>query len=97
MSKITIEDVKKVANLAKLQFSDQEIEKFTEQFERIVGFVEKIGKLNTENIDLMVYPMENKNVFREDTIISSMQNKEIEKIAPSFSNGSIVVPKIIDY
>jgi len=97
MAKITTEDVKKIAALAKLEFSHEEIVKFQEQFERILSFVEQISELDTSNIEPMVYPVENKNVFREDEVKLSMKIEEIESNAPSFLNGSITVPKIIEY
>ncbi|MEJ5285232.1 MAG: Asp-tRNA(Asn)/Glu-tRNA(Gln) amidotransferase subunit GatC [Brevinematia bacterium] len=97
MSVISIEDVKKIASLAKLEFSDDELKDFSEQFKKIVGFVEKISELNTTGIEPMVYPMENKNITREDIVKPSMPNEEIEKNAPEFNNGSIIVPKIIEY
>jgi aspartyl-tRNA(Asn)/glutamyl-tRNA(Gln) amidotransferase subunit C len=97
MAKITTEDVKKIAALAKLEFSQEEIVKFQDQFERILLFVEQISELDTSNIEPMVYPVENKNVFREDEVKPSMKIEEIESNAPSFLNGSIAVPKIIEY
>ncbi len=97
MSHMNIEDVKKVATLAKLEFEENELQNFAEQFNKIVGFVEKISELNTTNVEPMVYPIENKNVMREDIVKQSMPNEEIEKNAPDFKNGCIVVPKIIEY
>ncbi len=97
MPKITIEDVKKIASLAKLQFSDEELEAFAEQFQRIVSFVEKISELDTSSVSPMVYPVEKKNVTREDVFEESMKIEDLKSIAPSFSNGSIVVPKVIEY
>ncbi len=97
MPDISIEEVKKIASLAKLEFSEEELKDFAVQFKRIVGFVEQINKLNTVGIEPMVYPMENINIMREDTVMPSMPNEEIEKNAPDFGNNSIKVPKIIEY
>jgi aspartyl-tRNA(Asn)/glutamyl-tRNA(Gln) amidotransferase subunit C len=97
MPNITIEEVEKVAALAKLEFTGEEKQIFTEQFSKIVGFIEQIGQLNTDNILPTTHAVEKKNVLREDKVIPSMPNEAIGKIAPKFSDGSIVVPKIIEY
>lgn len=97
MAEITIGEVEKVAKLAKLDFSGEEKEKFTGQFKKIVGFIEKIGELDTENVEPTTHAVEKKNVLRKDELKPSMPNSEIEGIAPKFMDGSIVVPKIIEY
>lgn len=97
MPNITIEDVDKVAKLAKLEFSGDEKKKFAEQFSKIIGFVDQISKLDTENVPPTTHAVEKKNVTRADEVKPSMPNADIEGIAPKFSDGSIVVPKIIEY
>jgi aspartyl-tRNA(Asn)/glutamyl-tRNA(Gln) amidotransferase subunit C len=97
MAEITIGEVEKVAKLAKLEFSGEEKEKFTGQFKKIIGFIEKISELNTENVQPTTHAVEKKNVLRKDDLKPSMPNSEIGSIAPKFSDGSIVVPKIIEY
>ncbi len=97
MPHINIGDVEKTAALAKLDFNGEEMEKFAGQFDRIIGFVEKISELDTDNVMPTTHAVENINVFRRDTVSPSMTNNEIESIAPRFSDGNIVVPKIIEY
>jgi aspartyl-tRNA(Asn)/glutamyl-tRNA(Gln) amidotransferase subunit C len=97
MSKISIQDVEKTASLAKLEFTGEEKEKFADQFSKIVGFVEKISGLDTGNMKPMTHAVEKKNVVRKDEVKPSMPNDEIKSIAPEFSDGNIVVPKIIEY
>lgn len=97
MANITMEDVEKVAKLAKLEFSGDEKKKFAEQFSRIIGFVDQISKLDTGNVPPTTHAVEKKNVTRPDEVKPSMPNSDIGGIAPKFSDGSIVVPKIIEY
>jgi len=96
MSHITIEEVKKTAALAKLEFTDEEMVKFTGQFERIIGFVEVIGSLDTDNIKPMTHAVEKNNVLRDDAVKPSMTIEEIESISPEFKDGGIAVPRIIE-
>ena len=97
MAHISIQEVEKVASLAKLEFTGEEKEKFAAQFDKIIGFVEKISELDTGSIEPMTHAVEKSNVFREDKVAPSMPNEEIGKIAPKFLDGSIIVPKIIEY
>lgn len=97
MAQITTADVEKVASLAKLEFSKEEMGKFAGQFSRIIGFVEKIGELDTGNMRPMTHAVEKQNVVRKDEVIPSMPNDEIMSIAPKSMDGSIVVPKVIEY
>ncbi len=97
MANISEEDVEKTAALAKLEFTGEEKKKFVEQFSKIVGFVEKISELDTKNISPMTHAVEKSNVMREDEVKPSMPLEDIEKNAPKYYDGNIVVPKIIEY
>ena len=96
MAEITIKDVETTARLAKLEFSGEEKSKFAEQFSKIIGFVEQISQLNTENVPPTTHAVEKKNVIRQDVVGVSMPVSELEKIAPKSLDGSILVPKIIE-
>jgi aspartyl-tRNA(Asn)/glutamyl-tRNA(Gln) amidotransferase subunit C len=97
MGAISVSDVDKSAALSKLEFSGEEKEKFTDQFSKIIGFVQKISELDTRLVEPTTHAVEKKNVLREDIVLPSLLNSEIEKIAPKFAEGSIIVPKIIEY
>jgi aspartyl-tRNA(Asn)/glutamyl-tRNA(Gln) amidotransferase subunit C len=97
MPKVEIKDVENVAKLAKLEFSNDEIDKFSEQFNKIVGFVEKIGELDTKDISPTTHAVEKSNVMRPDKVVPSLDTSEIEAIAPKAVDGNIIVPKVIDY
>ena len=68
MSIISKEDVKHVAKLAELDFSDSEVEKITPQLDKILGHVANISKVDTAAISPTSHTLEIKNVFREDTV-----------------------------
>ncbi len=96
MARITPEDVRKVASLAKLEFGAGEETEFAAQFSRILDFVDQIGKLDTENVPPTTHAVEKKNVLRQDETRESLTPEEIGRIAPKFSGGAIIVPKIIE-
>ncbi len=97
MSHITIQDVEKTARLAKLQFSEEEKQVFAGSFNKIVGLVEQIAELNTDDVAPTTHAVEKQNVTRPDVVQPSLTIEEIEAVAPQFMENSIVVPKVIDH
>ncbi|MBU4450751.1 MAG: Asp-tRNA(Asn)/Glu-tRNA(Gln) amidotransferase subunit GatC [Actinobacteria bacterium] len=94
MSIISKEDVKHVAKLAELDFSDSEVEKITPQLDKILGHVANISKVDTAAISPTSHTLEIKNVFREDTVRESLSKKDALLNAPEEMNGGFKVPKI---
>ena len=94
MSIISKEDVKHVAKLAELDFSDSEVEKITPQLDKILGHVANISKVDTAAISPTSHTLEIKNVFREDTVRESLSKEEALLNAPEEMDGGFKVPKI---
>lgn len=93
---ITKEIVKKVAELSRLSFSEEELEKFTQEFSNIVSFVEMIGELDTENVEPSPYPIDMVNEPREDVVKESGLVEKMLENSPKRKGNFIVVPKVID-
>ncbi|PKL36203.1 MAG: Asp-tRNA(Asn)/Glu-tRNA(Gln) amidotransferase GatCAB subunit C [Spirochaetae bacterium HGW-Spirochaetae-1] len=94
--KIDKDQITKVSRLARLELTEEEKLEFSRQLSDIIEYVEKIKELDTASIEPADHIVELKNVFRSDTVGPSLPVSELEKIAPSFENGHIVVPKIIE-
>jgi len=94
MSIISKEDVKHVAKLAELDFSDGEVEKITPQLDKILGHVANISKVDTTSISPTSHTLEIKNVFREDTVRQSLSKEDALLNAPEEIDGGFKVPKI---
>jgi aspartyl-tRNA(Asn)/glutamyl-tRNA(Gln) amidotransferase subunit C len=92
---MTTEDVKYIAQLAKLKFKEEELESFTHKFNEILSYVEKLNELNTDEIEPLEYPIDNVNVFREDTNMGSIDTYEALKNAPDTDGTYFIVPKVI--
>lgn len=92
---ITANEVKHVASLAKLEFTDEELQKFTGQMDEIINMVEQLGEVDTTDVPVTSTVTEEVNVMREDVAVK-------ERIAPLMKNvpeekdGLIKVPAIID-
>lgn len=92
---INKDTVKYVAKLARMQLDDAKIDDFTGQLDKILTYIEKLNKLNTDNIDPTSHVLGLENVFREDENIPSLENDLALSNAPEKENGHFKVPKII--
>ena len=71
------DEVKKIANLARVEISEQEAEKYSTELSDILGFVEKLNEANTKGIESIAHITGAKNVIREDTVVEySDETKE---------------------
>jgi aspartyl-tRNA(Asn)/glutamyl-tRNA(Gln) amidotransferase subunit C len=92
---VTKKDVEKIAELAKLKFSEQELESFTPQMNEILAYMDKLNELDTENVEPLSHPVEQTNVFREDEMKPSITTEEALKNAPEKDERYFKVPKVI--
>jgi aspartyl-tRNA(Asn)/glutamyl-tRNA(Gln) amidotransferase subunit C len=92
---VTRKDVEHIAELARLKFENAELDSFTEKLNEILRYMEKLNKLDTENIEPLSHPVEGNNVFREDIIKPSISTEEALKNAPENDEQFFRVPKVI--
>ncbi len=92
---VSREDVLKIASLARLEVTEDEIEKYQHHLSDILTYVEKLNELDTDNVPPTYSVHQSGNVFREDVNRPSLTQDEALKNAPSKSNGFFSVPKII--
>ncbi len=92
---VTKNDVKKIAELARLEFTETELENYTTEMNKMLDYVDKLNELNTENVQPLSHPIENTNVFREDEVKQSTNRGEALKNAPDKSSEHFKVPKVI--
>ncbi|MEH7416139.1 Asp-tRNA(Asn)/Glu-tRNA(Gln) amidotransferase subunit GatC [Neobacillus drentensis] len=95
MSRISTEEVKHVANLARLAVTEEEVEKFTKQLDKIITFAEQLNELDTENVKPTYHVLDMKNVLREDIPQKGLPREEVLKNAPEHQDGQIKVPSIL--
>ena len=94
--KIDQDQVRKVAKLSRLDLSDAEVAEFTGQFSAILGYVEKMNDLDTENVEPLAHCLPVHNVFREDQVKPSLGAEKILANAPQQDGEFFKVPKILD-
>ena len=96
MTKITTEEVKKVAHLARLELNENEINNHAEQLEKILDYIRQLEKIDTDDIPCTTRAIEVTNVFRNDEKKNSDCNEELLELAPSKEDRYFKVPKIIN-
>ena len=96
MSRITNEEVKKVAKLARLELNKDEINNHAKQLEKILDYIQQLEKINTDNIPCTTRAIEVTNVFRKDEKIDCKNTEELLNLAPSREDKFFKVPKIIN-
>ena len=92
---ITSADIDKIANLAKLDLSEAEREKFASQLSDIVSYIEKLNQLNTDDVKPLAHVNDLTNVFREDKARPSMEKQDVFKNSPQHDDEFFLVPKVI--
>ena len=88
-------DVQYVAKLARLEVTDQEVAKYTQQLANILGYVEQLNKLDTSSVEPLTHPLDVKNVFRPDELKLSLTQTEVLSNGPEVQSGHFKVPKIM--
>ena len=96
MTKITTEEVKKVAHLARLELNLDEINNHSQQLEKILEYIKQLEKINTDDIPCTTRAIEVINIFRKDKNIDSDCTEEILELGPSREDKFYKVPKIIN-
>jgi aspartyl-tRNA(Asn)/glutamyl-tRNA(Gln) amidotransferase subunit C len=96
VTRITMDEVKHVANLARLAITEEEAEELTNDLDAIISFAEELNELDTENVEPTSHVLDMKNIFREDVSKPGLPVEEVLKNAPDHENGQIKVPAIIE-
>ena len=96
MTKITKEEVKKVANLARLELNINEINNHAEQLEKILDYIKQLEKIDTDDVSCTTRAIEVVNVVRKDEMKNFESTQELLELGPSREDKYFKVPKIID-
>ena len=94
--KISLEDVEKVAKLARLDVSPAEKEAFAKQLSQILTHMETLKQYDTEGIEPTATVLGQVNVFREDVVRPSLTVDKALANAPEREADGFAVPKIIE-
>jgi len=79
---LTRDQVSHIAELAKLELTDQEIERMTEQLSAILEYAERLNRLDTDAIAPTASVIPNQNVMRPDVVTPSLTREQVLQNAP---------------
>ena len=96
MTKITQEEVKKVAHLARLELNENEINNHAKQLEKILDYIRQLEKIDTDNVLCTTRAIEVVNVFRKDEKKNSDCTQELLDLGPSREDKYFKVPQIMN-
>lgn len=89
------EEVKKVANLARLQITEKEEEEFAPQLNAILDYFEQLKELDTDNVQPTTRAIKVSNVTRTDTQVTYEDRESLLNSAPEREDDFFRVPKIL--
>lgn len=95
MSRLTREEVRKIALLSRLDFDDDEADAFADQISSILEYVQKLNELNTDGVEPTSHSLSLASVMREDAVVPSLANEQALANAPEAETGCFRVPPII--
>ena len=94
-ARITPDDVAKVASLARLRLTDDELDRFTHQLSDILDHVADMEALDLADVEPMARPVPLANVFRADEPGTPLDRDEVLAAAPASEDGQFRVPPVL--
>jgi aspartyl-tRNA(Asn)/glutamyl-tRNA(Gln) amidotransferase subunit C len=94
-AKITRQEVRHVALLARLELSEAEEERMTGQMNSILEYMDKLNELETKDVEPTTHAIQLQNVLRPDLVQSSLDRKDSLANAPGTDGVNFVVPRVI--
>lgn len=90
------QDVEKIAHLARLQITEEQIPGFAAQLSNILAFVEQMKSARTAGVEPMAHPFDTPTRMREDIVTETNEREVMQSIAPAVEAGLYLVPKVIE-
>ncbi|PCJ24699.1 MAG: Asp-tRNA(Asn)/Glu-tRNA(Gln) amidotransferase GatCAB subunit C [Flavobacteriales bacterium] len=87
--------VEKIAELAKLEFNDVAKEDIKADLNKMLDFIDKLSELNTNNVEPLIYMLDETPELREDEVKGHVTQKEALKNAPDKDSDYFKVPIVI--
>ena len=89
------DDVRKLALLARLELSDEEVSTIGSQLDSILGFVHKLSELDTTEIEPMTTALDVDNRWRDDVGVDGLTTAEALSNSPAHDNECFLVPPVL--
>jgi len=93
---VSKKDVKYIADLARLEFTEEETESLAEDMNQILGYMDQLNELDTEHVEPLRHVIELNQKLREDKEVEPLSHDDALKNAPDADSDYFRVPKVID-
>jgi aspartyl-tRNA(Asn)/glutamyl-tRNA(Gln) amidotransferase subunit C len=93
---LSLDQVRKVAKLARLDMSEPDLAAMQQQLSAILAYVDQLAELNTDGVEPMAHPLPVQNVFRPDEPAPSLPVSEALRNAPDRAGDYFAVPAVFD-
>lgn len=93
---LTIEDVKRIAHLARIEINEQDAQATLQKLGGILDLIEEMQAVDTTGISPMSHSQDVTQRLRADVVTQTNQRELFQSIAPAVENGLYLVPKVIE-
>lgn len=93
---LTPDDIKKIAQLARLNLSASDMDLYGPQLSNILGFIEQMNEVDTQNVEPLAHPLDVTQRLRPDVASAPDLRDKYQRIAPQVEAGLYLVPKVIE-
>jgi aspartyl-tRNA(Asn)/glutamyl-tRNA(Gln) amidotransferase subunit C len=90
------EDIEKIAELARIRISGEQLGQVTERITEILRMVDQLQAADTQGVEPMANPLDAVQRLRADEVTQGNQREAFQAIAPAVENGLYLVPKVIE-
>lgn len=94
-SKLSQEEVRRVARLSRLHLRDEQIEQFAVQLSAVLDYISKLNELDVDGVEPMAHALDVTNVMRSDEVRDPMPVDEALSNAPQSEPPFFKVPKVL--
>ena len=93
---LTRDDVKKVASLSKLRMNDDQLDKLAPEINKILGFIEQLGEVDTDNVEPLANVARKTLELRPDVVNDGNCQRQVLANAPDSVEGYFAVSKVVE-
>ncbi|MFQ6675152.1 MAG: Asp-tRNA(Asn)/Glu-tRNA(Gln) amidotransferase subunit GatC [Fidelibacterota bacterium] len=94
--KVSREEVLRIASLANLELTEEEVSRYTDQFNAILEYMDQLNELDMDGVEPLSHVLDLINVTRNDEEGASLSREEALSNAPESDGEFFIVPKVVD-